>query len=78
MAVGKMRPVRHAKVLEPDMRLLAWCPRIALFNLDEYEGSKAAFEDVQRLDSANTQAKTWIRKCQAELDGEPVAVIWGA
>ena len=41
-----------------------------MFNLEEYESAKAAFEAGQALDSKNSSFKTWIRKCNAELDGE--------
>jgi hypothetical protein len=40
-----------------------------LFNLEEYESAKAAFEAGQALDTKNSTFKTWIRKCAAELDG---------
>lgn len=46
----------------------AFC-RVALFNLEEYESAKAAFEAGQALDTKNSTFKTWIRKCAAELDG---------
>lgn len=44
--------------------------RVALFNLEEYESAKAAFEAGQALDNKNSSFKTWIRKCAAEMDGE--------
>lgn len=40
---------------------------IALFNLDEYESAKASFDEASRLDPSHNQAKTWTRKCLAEL-----------
>lgn len=38
--------------------------------MDEYESAKAAFEKGQSLDPNNTQFKTWIRKCDAEIESE--------
>ncbi len=46
------------------------CRSIACFNLDEYEAAKAAFEAGQALELSKTTYKTWIRKCNAELEGE--------
>ena len=46
----------------------AFC-RVALFNLEEYESAKSAFETGQALDAKNSTFKTWIRKCAAEMDG---------
>ena len=46
----------------------AFC-RVALFNLEEYESAKSAFEAGQALDAKNSTFKTWIRKCAAEMDG---------
>lgn len=43
---------------------------VALFNLEEYESAKAAFEAGQALDNKNSTFKTWIRKCAAEMDDE--------
>lgn len=43
---------------------------MALFHLEEFEAAKAALEEGQRLDPSSKQFKPWIRKCQAELDGE--------
>ncbi len=52
-------------------RLLATVLRsVACFNLEEYESAKEAFEAGQRLAPENGQFKTWIRKCQAEIEGE--------
>lgn len=50
--------------------------RIALFNLDEYESAKEAFETAHSLDKRR-ETEIWIRKCNAELEGKlhrPVAV----
>jgi suppressor of G2 allele of SKP1 len=41
-----------------------------LFNLDEFESAKASFEEAIRLDPSSSQAKTWLRKCRAELNEE--------
>ncbi|KAK9835531.1 hypothetical protein WJX74_002425 [Apatococcus lobatus] len=43
---------------------------IACFNLDEFEAAKAAFEAGQALEPSKTTYKTWIRKCNAELEDE--------
>lgn len=45
------------------------CCRIACFNLDEFEAAKAAFEAGQALEPSKATYKTWIRKCNAELEG---------
>ncbi len=42
--------------------------RVALFNMEEYEAAKEAFEAGCQLSPDNT-FKTWIRKCDAELEG---------
>jgi len=42
---------------------------IALFQLEEYESAKNAFEKGQSIESLDT-FKTWIRKCNAELQTE--------
>eukprot|EP01105_Mastigella_eilhardi_P005500 TRINITY_DN17199_c0_g1_i1.p2 TRINITY_DN17199_c0_g1~~TRINITY_DN17199_c0_g1_i1.p2 ORF type:complete len:402 (+),score=132.41 TRINITY_DN17199_c0_g1_i1:87-1208(+) len=48
---------------------------VAAFNLDEFETALAAFLKAQQLrpDDANPSLKTWIRKCQAELDADSSA-----
>jgi suppressor of G2 allele of SKP1 len=43
---------------------------MALFSLEEYETAKQAFEKGQSLDPSNSGFKTWIRKCDAELQVE--------
>ncbi|KAK9866350.1 hypothetical protein WJX84_000684 [Apatococcus fuscideae] len=43
---------------------------IACFNLDEFEAAKAAFEAGQALEPTKAIYKTWIRKCNAELEDE--------
>jgi suppressor of G2 allele of SKP1 len=45
---------------------------IACFNMEEFGTAKNAFEKGRDLDSSNTQFKTWIRKCNAELEEEMV------
>lgn len=42
---------------------------IACFHLEEYEAAKQAFDAGAKLTPDQTQFKTWIRKCQAEIDG---------
>ena len=42
---------------------------MALFNEEEYESAKAAFTAGSKIDSTNKQFATWIRKCNAELEG---------
>lgn len=43
---------------------------IASFKLEEYEAALEAFEAGAKLAPENSQFKTWIRKCQAEIDEE--------
>lgn len=43
---------------------------MACFELEEYESAKSSFEKGQQLDASNSQFRTWIRKCDAELDNE--------
>lgn len=45
---------------------------VAAFHMEEYVTAKAAFEKGQELDAANNQFKTWIRKCNAEIEEEMV------
>ena len=52
------------------MIVLVTVRRVSLFHLEEYEAAKQALEEGQGLDPSNKQYKPWIRKCQAELDGE--------
>ena len=44
--------------------------RVACFNLDEFESAKEAFETALALDPKASSYKTWIRKCDAELEGK--------
>lgn len=43
--------------------------RMACFSLEEFQTARAAFEAGSKLDPKNSQYKTWIRKCDAELAG---------
>lgn len=45
---------------------------IACFNMEEFATAKAAFEKGREVDAGNNQFKTWIRKCNAELEDEMV------
>lgn len=47
--------------------------RIACFALEEFETAKEAFEKAQELEPADS-TKTWIRKCNAELDYEEMEI----
>ena len=47
--------------------------RVGLFSLEEYESAKASFEAAHALE-ARRETATWIRKCDAELQGAPAAV----
>jgi len=40
------------------------------FEMEEFETAKSSFEKGQQLDSSNTTFRTWIRKCNAELEIE--------
>jgi len=42
----------------------------ALFHLDEFETAHKAFLKAQQLDPSNPTFKTWIRKCEAEIQTE--------
>jgi hypothetical protein len=46
---------------------------MALFALDEFESAKTAFEKGLSSDPTNSQWRTWIRKCDAELETEGTA-----
>ncbi|GFR43610.1 hypothetical protein Agub_g4707 [Astrephomene gubernaculifera] len=46
---------------------------VALFNMEEYEAAKEAFEAGYQLAPDNT-FRTWIRKCDAELDEEAASM----
>mmetsp|Transcript_2072 Transcript_2072/g.6302 ORF Transcript_2072/g.6302 Transcript_2072/m.6302 type:complete len:333 (-) Transcript_2072:1082-2080(-) len=43
---------------------------IACFNMEEFATAKKAFEQGKQIDPDNNQFKTWIRKCNAELEEE--------
>ncbi|PNW75124.1 hypothetical protein CHLRE_12g513600v5 [Chlamydomonas reinhardtii] len=58
--------------LSPDRPKAYLRKGIALFNLEEYEAAKEAFEAGCALAPDNT-FKTWIRKCDAELEDEAAA-----
>mmetsp|Transcript_17207 Transcript_17207/g.35191 ORF Transcript_17207/g.35191 Transcript_17207/m.35191 type:complete len:363 (+) Transcript_17207:78-1166(+) len=51
---------------------------IACFNMEEYVTAKAAFEKGKELDGSNSQFKTWIRKCNAEIEDEMACEAEGA
>lgn len=40
----------------------------AMFEMDKFEGAKRAFEKCLEFDPNNARCKTWIRKCDSELD----------
>ncbi|XP_064637338.1 protein SGT1 homolog [Lineus longissimus] len=40
----------------------------ACFHLDKFPEAKSAFIEGQKLDDSNAAFKTWLRKCDAELD----------
>jgi suppressor of G2 allele of SKP1 len=48
----------------------------ACFSMNEFESALASFQKALALDPQNAQVKTWIRKCDAELelDGEAEAM----
>ena len=48
---------------------------VACFNMEEYTTAKTAFEKGRELDEKNTQFKTWIRKCNAEIDEEMASEV---
>lgn len=47
----------------------AWLRKgTALFHLEDYQSAKDAFTEGQSVDPEDNNFKTWIRKCEAELD----------
>lgn len=50
------------------------CRRTAHFELEQYAEAKNAFEDGEKAeaddDALRKRFKTWIRKCDVELEGE--------
>ena len=58
---------------------------VACFQMEEYATAKAAFEKGKEIDPETTQFKTWIRKCNAELEeemaveeGSPAPIVVGS
>ncbi len=50
----------------------AACHRsVACFKLEEYETARESFAKAQELAPTNAALKTWIRKCDAEIQGAP-------
>lgn len=47
---------------------------MALFSLEEYESAKQAFEIALSIEKKK-ETETWIRKCNAEMQGEPLRVV---
>ncbi len=47
---------------------------VALFNLEEYESAKEAFETANSIQKKK-EIETWIRKCNAELEGLSLTTI---
>eukprot|EP01116_Phalansterium_solitarium_P012034 TRINITY_DN2797_c0_g1_i1.p1 TRINITY_DN2797_c0_g1~~TRINITY_DN2797_c0_g1_i1.p1 ORF type:complete len:375 (+),score=98.33 TRINITY_DN2797_c0_g1_i1:39-1163(+) len=56
--------------IEPDNAKAFLRKGLACFQLEEFETARAAFEKGAALDPSNTQFRTWIRKCNAELEAE--------
>uniref|UniRef100_A0A7S0S318 Uncharacterized protein n=1 Tax=Chlamydomonas leiostraca TaxID=1034604 RepID=A0A7S0S318_9CHLO len=54
--------------LDPTMGKAYLRRGMACFHLEEYEAAKQAFEAGAKQAPDMTQFKTWIRKCQAEID----------
>jgi len=63
-----LNDANSALKLHPDNSKAYLRKGMALFSLDEYETAKVAFDKGQSLDPNNSQFRTWIRKCQAELE----------
>lgn len=58
----------EALVLNPQNQK-AWLRKgMALFHLEDYQSAKDAFTGGLALDENDSSLKTWIRKCEAELD----------
>lgn len=53
------------------MHCCRYLPRVASFNLDEFETSQAAFEAAAALDPNVKAVKGWLAKCEKELSCAP-------
>jgi len=49
--------------------------RVAMFYLGEFETARSLFVAGQNSDSENSEFKTWIRKCDAEIEGRAFASV---
>ncbi|XP_060575167.1 protein SGT1 homolog [Ruditapes philippinarum] len=58
----------EALALNPKNKKSWFRKGIALFHLEDYQSSKDAFTEGKVLDAEDNNFKTWIRKCEAELD----------
>ncbi|KAL4230582.1 Suppressor of G2 allele of SKP1 [Mactra antiquata] len=58
----------EALVLNPNNAKAFLRKGMALFYLEEYQPAKDAFSEGLKIDAEDNNFKTWIRKCEAELD----------
>ena len=58
--------------LQPENPMGYFRKGLACFELEEFETAKQAFEQGQKLEPTNSNFKTWLRKCAAELNEESV------
>jgi len=56
--------------LQPENPTAYFRKGVACFELEEFETAKQAFEQGQKLEPSNTNFRTWLRKCSAELNEE--------
>jgi suppressor of G2 allele of SKP1 len=61
-----------AIVLDPTNSKAYLRKGVACFHMEEYTTAKTAFEKGRELDPDTSQFKTWIRKCNAEIEEEMV------
>lgn len=61
--------------LEPSNSKAYFRKGVACFSMEEYTTAKTAFEKGRELDEKNAQFKTWIRKCNAEIDEEMASEV---
>jgi len=61
--------------LEPSNSKAYFRKGVACFSMEEYSTAKVAFEKGFEFDPKNAQFKTWIRKCNAEIDEEMASEV---
>lgn len=59
-----------SELADLDTSIVIFSCRTACFHLEEYETALQCFQQGQQLAPDMTKFRTWIKRCQAELDGE--------